>query len=108
MGGCDLTGTFGFAIEVKRQEALSINTWWAQCVKSANERSEMPVLLFKQSHQKWRCIMNVEVVVSENVRAHVRGEINYEDFKSVFRLRVIDSIRKHAPVDDASTIQTLF
>ena len=27
VGGSDLSNTFGLAIEVKRQEALSINTW---------------------------------------------------------------------------------
>jgi len=106
VGGCDLTGTFGFAIEVKRQEALSINTWWAQCVKSANERNEIPVLLFRQSKQKWRCIMNLEAVVTDNVRAQVRGEISYDDFKSIFRLRLISHLRSSTIIDDS--IQTLF
>ena len=31
VGGCDITNTCFFAVEVKRQEALSINTWWKQC-----------------------------------------------------------------------------
>ena len=30
VGGHDLSNPFGLAIEVKRQETLSINTWWEQ------------------------------------------------------------------------------
>lgn len=93
VGGKDLVGTFGLAIEVKRQEALSINTWWAQCVKSAQETGEIPVLLFKQSRQKWRCIMPVDMQLPKSAAADyvsiiVRGEIEYESFKTYFRERV--------------------
>lgn len=86
VGGKDLVGTFGLAIEVKRQEALSINTWWAQCVKSANGLREVPVLLFKQNHQKWRCIINCQLVLpGTNKHVEVRAEISYEDFKAWFK-----------------------
>ena len=93
VGGKDLTGTFGLAIEVKRQEQLSINTWWAQCVKSADELREIPVLLFKQSRQKWRCIMPVALELPASPAAAYsilssRAEIDYETFKAYFRERV--------------------
>lgn len=54
VGGCDLTNTFGMAIEVKRQEQLAINTWWEQCKKSAEKNNELPVLIFKQNRKPWR------------------------------------------------------
>ena len=93
VGGKDLVGTFDLAIEVKRQEQLSINTWWAQCVKSATELNEIPVLLFKQSRQKWRCIMPVALELPSSPAAvysslSTRAEIDYETFKLYFRERV--------------------
>lgn len=90
VGGADLTGTFNMAIEVKRQEALSINTWWAQCVASAARRNEVPVLLYRQNRGKWRCVTNMEVPlrdVSGNVygATQVRAEMDYESFKAWFK-----------------------
>jgi len=54
VGGCDLTNTFGMAIEVKRQEQLAIPEWWRQTVKSAEKNNELPVLIFKQNRKPWR------------------------------------------------------
>ncbi len=54
VGGCDLTNTFGMAIEVKRQETLAIPEWWRQTVKSAEQNNELPVLMFKQNNRPWR------------------------------------------------------
>lgn len=54
VGGNDLTNTFGMSIEVKRQEQLSIGTWWAQCVAAADRNKELPVLIFKQNRKPWR------------------------------------------------------
>jgi hypothetical protein len=56
VGGNDLSHTFGISFEVKRQEALSINTWWNQCVASAAPNKELPVLVFRQNGTKWRVI----------------------------------------------------
>lgn len=87
VGGKDLVGTFGLAIEVKRQEALSINTWWKQCAVSALELQEKPVLLFRQNGKKWRCITLVDLPVQDDGHAFVtvRAEIEYDAFKSWFR-----------------------
>lgn len=56
VGGNDLSNTFGMSIEVKRQEALSINTWWKQCEVAAARNNELPVLIFKQNNKPWRFI----------------------------------------------------
>jgi hypothetical protein len=58
VGGDDLTNPYYLSIEVKRQEALSINTWWKQCVASAERFKGVPILVFKQNHKAWRVIMN--------------------------------------------------
>lgn len=92
VGGKDLIGTYGLAIEVKRQEALSIGSWWAQCVKSAEDLNEIPVLLFRQNKQKWRCVIFVDVPLpapqgTVYKSARMRAEISYDDFKTWFRMR---------------------
>ncbi len=92
VGGSDLSGTYGLAIEVKRQEALSINTWWAQCLKAATENKEDPVLLFRQNKQKWRCMLFVDLPVPGRESTKVRAEITYEDFKHWFRQWAYDHI----------------
>ncbi len=88
VGGADLTGTFKLAIEVKRQEVLSVNTWWDQCVKSAQARNELPVLLYRQNGKKWHCVLMVRVAIADSMETSVRGEISYDDFKAIFRARV--------------------
>lgn len=93
VGGKDLIGTFGLAIEVKRQEALSINTWWNQCVASAKALDEIPVLLFRQNKGKWRCILETQVKLASDTSVVLRSEISYDDFKSLFRILA----RRNAP-----------
>lgn len=92
VGGADLTNTFGLAIEVKRQETLSINTWWIQCLKSAERNKEVPVLVYRQNRGKWRVVLMVDVPVNEfrlDIHPrHVRAEISWEDFLLYFGDRV--------------------
>jgi hypothetical protein len=87
VGGADLTGTFGLAIEVKRQETLSVNTWWAQCLASANKRNEIPVLLYRQNQKKWKCVLGISVPVDATANLMARGEVDYDTFKNMFQLR---------------------
>lgn len=56
VGGSDITNPLGLCIEVKRQEQLAINTWWKQCMTAATESGDYPVLVYRQSGKKWRCI----------------------------------------------------
>lgn len=53
VGGCDLTNVFGMAVEVKRQEALSVPAWWRQTVASAERNNELPVLIYRQNRKPW-------------------------------------------------------
>lgn len=57
VGGSDLSNTFGLCIEIKRQEQLSINTWWKQVVEAARHNNETPVLIFRQNRKAWRVIL---------------------------------------------------
>lgn len=84
VGGSDLSNTFGLAIEVKRQEALSINTWWKQCVTSAEPNKEVPVLLYRQNGKKWKCVMLVWLTLPNNQAMQFKAELSYEDFLIFF------------------------
>ena len=57
VGGNDLNNVFGLGIEIKRQEELSVNSWWSQCVQGASRNNEFPVLVYRQNHGAWRVVM---------------------------------------------------
>lgn len=57
VGGNDLVNVFGLGIEVKRQEELSINTWWKQCTEAAMRNHEFPVLVYRKNKQAWSVVM---------------------------------------------------
>jgi hypothetical protein len=88
VGGNDLINTYGFGIEVKRQEALSINTWWRQCASAAFKNNEVPVLLFKQSRKKWRCIMQGFIGLPSNQFGSCRMEIDFDTFLAAYERHV--------------------
>lgn len=94
VGGSDLVGTFGLAIEIKRQEQLNINTWWKQCEEQAENQNEHPVLLFRQNGKKWRCITKLWLVMPGHVSRKVRAEIDFETFLVWFEQWVANKLVK--------------
>jgi hypothetical protein len=88
VGGNDLSNTFGMSIEVKRQEQLAINTWWAQCEAAAARNNELPVLIFKQNNKPWRFItlgfLHVPAERGSWTSLRTRVEFNEEAFKKWF------------------------
>jgi len=77
-GGYDIDGIDWLALEVKRQEQLNINTWWKQALSQASTE-QIPVLIFKQNHKKWRVIMYGFLAVG-SVKVKTRVEISLEAF----------------------------
>lgn len=89
VGGNDLTGCFGLSIEVKRQEQLSINTWWEQCKAAASRNGEQPVLLYRQNGKRWHAVLMCELPLSGSGAGSTawcvaRCEISWEDFLKFF------------------------
>lgn len=84
VGGNDLSNCFGIGIEAKRQEQLSVNKWWEQCVKSCAKNREFPVLIYRQNKQAWRVVMHVWIQLppaeGNPVAMMVRGEVSWSDF----------------------------
>ena len=91
VGGNDLVGTFGLSIEVKRQEALSVNTWWKQCVDAAARNNEQPVLMYRQNGKKWRVVTYsyLPLPVAQGSALHqVRSEFSMDEFLEYFKVVV--------------------
>lgn len=65
IGGCDLIGIPGIALEVKRCETLKISNWWKQTLHQAQKldtrvdlnRRHIPILCYRQNFQQWKVIM---------------------------------------------------
>ncbi|QIQ60831.1 hypothetical protein [Stenotrophomonas phage vB_SmaS_BUCT548] len=95
VGGSDLTNPFGYAIEVKRQETLSVNTWWNQSCVAAKEFGGTPVVIYRQNGKRsWHVVMYTFVPVwgSEGY-IQARAEISQEDFMKHFEATVRFYIR---------------
>jgi len=52
-GGADCLEVKGWAIEVKRQEALRRPSWWAQACSQALESGSEPMLLYRRNREPW-------------------------------------------------------
>lgn len=97
-GGADIV-CFGVAIEVKRQEALSLNNWWKQCTKSAEDITArgnpvVPVLLYRQNRQKWTCVMNMDMRLPNQDALRVRAETDLDSFLNWFHYWVIPYLKQ--------------
>lgn len=88
VGGDDLTSPMPLSFEVKRQEQLSVNTWWKQCVVSSERTGNIPILIYRQNRKPWRIRMIADVPLNVgSYSAHVQGvvvEMDLESFKQWF------------------------
>lgn len=90
-GRYDICGVDWLAIEVKRQETLSVNSWWEQAKNSANSTQE-PVLIYRQNSRKWRVVMFGYIPAGERkVRCPV--EINLPPFLIWFETRLREELK---------------
>lgn len=64
-GGADTLDIPNWAIEVKRQEALSIASWWAQAQRQAERTGRKPALFYRQSRKPWRVVMDLHHIAPE-------------------------------------------
>ena len=73
-GGADIMELPPFAIEVKRQQNLSINTWLKQAVSQVTPRNPIPVLAYRQNNKKWTFMIPFGAVVKKKLRKKVQKE----------------------------------
>lgn len=82
-GGDDIVGIPLLSIEVKRQETLSVNTWWKQCLDNALKQKAQPVLIYRQNRKAWRVVTyTVLQYPSYANMSWVRTEMTFDDFMS--------------------------
>lgn len=81
-GGTDIVGLDWLALEVKRQETLRVNQWWAQACGQANAW-QVIVLLWRRNNERWHA----------RVR-DARGEKEYtfEEFQEWFERHLVAHI----------------
>ena len=53
-GGADIICIPGLSIEVKRQQTLTIESWWLQARRQAVFGENIPVLAYRPNRAKWR------------------------------------------------------
>lgn len=59
--GMDLIGIEPFCIEIKRQEILTLRSWWIQCVvASKNIPGAVPVVMYRQNRKKWKFLISAK------------------------------------------------
>jgi hypothetical protein len=57
-GGADCLEVKGWAIEVKRCEALSRPAWWRQACEQASRVGAEPMMLYRRSRTPWRAFIH--------------------------------------------------
>ncbi len=83
-GGHDLTGVGGFALEVKRQEQLSIGAWWQQALEQAERAGLKPALAYRQSRKPWKFIVRLQDIADNMTGGNV-AEVGLEAFCQLVR-----------------------
>ncbi len=61
-GGADGLDVREWAIEAKRQEVLSIASWWAQAQRQADTLNRRPILFYRVSRKPWRAVLDLHDV----------------------------------------------
>jgi hypothetical protein len=68
LGGCDLIGIPGIALEVKRYQRGNVyrREWWQQACEQARHH-EVPVLAYRFDQMKWQAVMPLQWLADEVV-----------------------------------------
>lgn len=97
-GGCDVHGLDWIALEVKRQETIKLEQWWAQTLEQAGQTRE-PVLFYRSNNEAWKVCMwgallcpvaeDVGLVGLSRTWWRVRVQVDVETFLRWFRTRLV-------------------
>ena len=86
-GGADILTVEPFAIEVKRQQILQINQWWAQALRQVTKDNPVPVLVWRQNRKPWQVRIGSEFVLKKKMRGGARNwvEISLPHFLEIVK-----------------------
>lgn len=82
-GGADCISLPGYAIEVKRQEQLSIGAWWKQATEQAEKAGAVPALAYRQSRKPWAVVLPLEALTGRP-SPHT-AQLGLEAFASIIK-----------------------
>ena len=82
----DLRG-IPFALEVKRQESLSLGTWWNQAQAQAEEAGLSPALAYRQSRQPWRFVVRMHDI-NQDFTGDCTATLELDGFVQLVRERL--------------------
>jgi len=76
-GGGDLVGVGCFCVEVKRCQQLALKAWWKQSLKSALDRQEEPVIMYRRNGESWKFIVDEELTIlsERDYRIYAKGRL---------------------------------
>jgi len=84
-GGADCIEIKYWSVEVKRQEKLSLSSWWQQTLDQCSNK-EKPILFFRQSRYPWSAmirltdIINIHLLKEAQVHTETRHNTVITDF----------------------------
>jgi hypothetical protein len=85
LGGEDIHGLDGFAVEVKWQENENVPAWWRQAVQQAERANAVPILFYRGSRQKWKIRFRAYVnTPGDRDQIEMDLDANEEDFVEWF------------------------
>lgn len=90
----DLVGLEWLALEVKRQEANNVNSWWEQAVEQAGEGKE-PVLFYRKNNAAWKVRM-YGFLIGLRKRVQCPVDIDVESFLAYLSIRVAEKLQEGA------------
>lgn len=85
-GGHDLLGVGPFALECKRQEKLSLVSWWRQACDQAAQAGLIPALAYRQSKQPWKFVLPLAALIREPVDCQATAVLDLDGFIVAVRL----------------------
>lgn len=89
-GGFDIVGIEWLALEVKYQETLHLDQWWAQTLRQAQDKE--PVLIYRSNHQPWRVMMHA-LLGGPGCGITVPVIVTFEQFMRWLRIRLSRELR---------------
>ena len=89
--GHDLLGFEPFGIEVKRQEAKALRTWWRQARIAAHKCSvpSIPVVMYRQNRKRWKFLIGAQWIGLEVGFLHLEAQ-EFIDFANLILDRIAE------------------
>jgi hypothetical protein len=94
IGGSDLLNCYGLSVEVKRQEVLSVGSWWKQCEASALKENTIPVLAYRQNNKPWKVRTYSWLPLPEGHQIKIVSEMDWDTFRTWFKQWVTRCLQK--------------